>query len=190
MYAELCNALYVREVKRLALEPDAERLRRLLSSLPFYIERAAHHIVTGNAPLTLDSQNGSWLAKQATHAPLAKADAAALFYKKPLQLGLVVPVLLFSASGVTVRIDSLDRRQSDKLHCNEHGWFALDGRSLQQQDACLLKPDKSVMTAACCGHRWQNDKRVAPRLLSLREMLLASRIDWRNFARPRLTDTV
>ena len=34
-----CVMLYAREIPRLVEEPDAARLRRLLASLPFYIER-------------------------------------------------------------------------------------------------------------------------------------------------------
>ena len=70
LYAQLCNAFYAREIPRLVDEPDAARLRRLLASLPYYIERLAIRIVSGDAPLQLDSQNGSWPEKQKTTPPV------------------------------------------------------------------------------------------------------------------------
>ena len=73
-----------------------------------------------------------------------------------------------------------------RLHCNEHGWFSFSGTPLEQQnsDKFLLKPVKSIMAAACCGHQWLNGDKKPPRLLSLRELLLASRLNWQNFAKP------
>ena len=70
LYAQLCNAFYAREIPRLVDEPDTARLKRLLASLPYYIERLAMRIVSGDAPLQLDSQNGSWLEKQKTTPPV------------------------------------------------------------------------------------------------------------------------
>jgi len=35
LYAQLCNAFYQREVQRLVAEPNGDRLRRQLKSLPY-----------------------------------------------------------------------------------------------------------------------------------------------------------
>ena len=83
-----------------------------------------------------------------------------------------------------VAIDSIDQVSDNKLHCNEHGWFDYQGKPLDGQVGLLLKPSKATMTAACCGHQWRFSKRSTPRILSLREMLLASNINWRNLKRP------
>jgi len=100
-------------------------------------------------------------------------------------VGLIVPVLINSHDQVRLRIDSIDQVSDNKLHCNELGWFDFFGKGLEQANAQLVKPSKMSLTAACCGHQWQFSKRCAPRLLSLREMLLAGNINWRNIKRPR-----
>ena len=133
----------------------------------------------------LDSQNGSWLEKQKPTPPEVNAQANELFYKKYAQVGLIVPVLINSHDQVRLRIDSIDQVSDNKLHCNELGWFDFFGKGLEQANAQLVKPSKMSLTAACCGHQWQFSKRCAPRLLSLREMLLAGNINWRNIKRPR-----
>ncbi|EWH06373.1 hypothetical protein AT00_10485 [Pseudoalteromonas lipolytica SCSIO 04301] len=184
LYAQLCNAFYAREIPRLVDEPDAARLRRLLASLPYYIERLAIRIVSGDAPLQLDSQNGSWLEKQKTTPPVYSKSESEDFYSQYAKRGLIVPVLINDGQCTTVRIDSLDQVSDNKVHCNELGWFTLSGESLEHAPAQLLKPSKAVMAAACCGHQWQLNKRITPKRLSLREMLLASNINWRNLKRP------
>ena len=70
-YNALCNTFYVREIHRLSKESfnNVERLQRRFASLPYYIEKAASHILDGNSPLTLDTQNGSWIAKQSRNLP-------------------------------------------------------------------------------------------------------------------------
>ncbi|MCK8108484.1 hypothetical protein OIZ54_06470 [Pseudoalteromonas sp. A3] len=185
LYAQLCNAFYQREVQRLVAEPNADKLRRQLKSLPYYIERAATLVANGSSPFTLDSQNGSWLEKQKPTPPEVNAQANELFYKKYAQVGLIVPVLINSHDQVRLRIDSIDQVSDNKLHCNELGWFDFFGKGLEQANTQLVKPSKMSLTAACCGHQWQFSKRCAPRLLSLREMLLAGNINWRNIKRPR-----
>ncbi|TMO74639.1 hypothetical protein CWC17_07860 [Pseudoalteromonas sp. S3785] len=185
LYAQLCNAFYQREVQRLVAEPNADKLRRQLKSLPYYIERAATLVANGGSPFTLDSQNGSWLEKQKPTPPKVNAQANELFYKEYAKVGLIVPVLLNSHDQVRLRIDSIDQVSDNKLHCNELGWFDFFGKGLEHANAQLVKPSKMSLTAACCGHQWQFSKRCAPRLLSLREMLLAGNINWRNIKRPQ-----
>ncbi len=184
LYAQLCNAFYAREIARLVDEPDAARLRRLLTSLPYYVERLAMRIVSGNAPLQLDPQNGSWLGKQKTIPPVYNTNDSQDFYSHYAKRGLIVPVLINEQQCSRVRIDSLDQVSDNKIHCNELGWFKTSGESLKHQHIKLLKPAKGVMIAACCGHRWQFNQRTTPKRLSLREMLLASNINWRNLKRP------
>ncbi|RZF85898.1 hypothetical protein CWC26_06510 [Pseudoalteromonas sp. S4488] len=184
LYAQLCNAFYAREIPRLVDEPDTARLKRLLASLPYYIERLAMRIVSGDAPLQLDSQNGSWLEKQKTTPPVYNKRDSKDFYSQHAKRGLIVPVLINDEQCTTVRIDSLDQVSDNKVHCNELGWFDTSGESLENTHIQLLKPAKAVMAAACCGHQWQFNKRITPKRLSLREMLLASNINWRNLKRP------
>lgn len=184
LYAQLCNAFYAREIPRLVDEPDAARLKRLLASLPYYIERLAMRIVSGDAPLQLDSQNGSWLEKQKASPPVYSKEDSKNFYTKYAKRGLIVPVLINDEQCTRVRTDSLDQVSDNKVHCNELGWFDVSGESLEHIPAQILKPSKLVMTAACCGHQWQYNKRITPKRLSLREMLLASNINWRNLKRP------
>lgn len=183
-YIELCNAFYAREVVRLSRESDHNRLRKLLASLPYYIERASEHILQGNSPLQLDGQNGCWIAKQSRKFPCLDKEKNSRFYTKKSFPGFILPLAVLNKGELVVKIDCLDQVYKDKIHCNEHGWFDLSGQQLDSQSAYILKPTKSVMTAACCGHRWREGKRVTPRLLSLREMLLAARINWHNFAKP------
>ncbi|MBG9998035.1 hypothetical protein I6E72_03580 [Pseudoalteromonas sp. NSLLW24] len=184
LYAQLCNAFYQREVQRLVAEPNADKLRRQLKSLPYYIERAATLVVNGDTPFTLDAHNGTWLEKQKPTPPDVNVQANELFYQTYAKVGLIVPVILHGYDQVRLRIDSIDQLGENKLHCNELGWFDFLGNGLEQQNAQLIKPSKVSLTAACCGHQWQFSKRCMPRVLSLREMLLAGSINWRNLKRP------
>lgn len=191
-YTELCNALYERELLRLS-QLSTEQLLRLpnrLASLPFYIRRAASNILQQQTELQLDSQNASWFAKQAATCPARKqqADPIDAFYRKYAKPGLIVPVYITQLTHEQIVLDSVDEVDSQgmRLHCNEHGWFSFGGTPLESgnSDKFLLKPAKAIITAACCGHQWLNGDKKPPRLLSLRELLLASRINWHNFAKP------
>jgi len=191
-YTELCNALYERELLRLS-QLSTEQLLRLpnrLASLPFYIRRAASNILQQNTTLQLDSQNASWYHKQAANCPARKqqADPIDAFYNKYAKPGLIVPVYITQLTHEQIVLDSVDEVDftGQRLHCNEHGWFSFSGTPLAQEnsDKFVLKPAKAIMTAACCGHQWLNGDKKPPRLLTLRELLLASRLNWQNFAKP------
>jgi hypothetical protein len=191
-YTELCNALYERELLRLS-QLSTEQLLRLpnrLASLPFYIRRAASYILQQQTDLELDSQNASWYHKQAASCPARKqqADPIDVFYTKQAKPGIIVPIYITHLTQEQIVLDSVDEVDWDgsRLHCNEHGWFSFSGTPLQGEnsDKFLLKPVKSIMTAACCGHQWLNGDKKPPRLLTLRELLLASRLNWHNFAKP------
>lgn len=196
-YTELCNALYERELLRLAQTPssDLALLPKRLASLPFYIRRAASSLLGYQTALTLDSQNASWFSRQLRRCPANKQQAAliAQFYLKSAKPGLIVPIYSEDKTQEQILLDSVDEVDNveQKLHCNQYGWFSFNGMPLQScnSNMFMLKPDKTIMTAACCGHQWLNMQKKEPRLLSLRELLLASRLNWRNFAKPHLGKT-
>lgn len=192
-YAELCNTLYERELARLALSTPEQLvfLPRRLKSLPFYVREAATLILQYPSPLTLDSQNACWLHSQTKQCPVPHVDESESifgYYIKSAKLGLLVPVYAQQQGAQQILLDSIDEIDvaGQRIHCNEHGWFAMAGwpQEPDNQHKLILKPNKSVMTAVCCGHQWRNGERKVPRLLSLREMLLASRLNWHNFAKP------
>ncbi|MCF6435265.1 hypothetical protein [Pseudoalteromonas sp. MMG022] len=178
-FAELVNVFYAREIPLLAKQFSGEQLQRKLLSLPYYVERAARHITQGEVPLQLDSQNGCWLAPQKKTLPQFEQQKNQSFFAQKAKVGLVVPVLICDSGYMQVVMDSLDQVRDNAVHCNQYGWFDSSGVS-HQHTFKLYTPTKPLMTAACCGHRWQYEKVVAPRLLSLREMLLASMINWTN----------
>jgi len=101
---------------------------------------------------------------------------------------LIVPVYNEQLTLEQIVLDSVDEVDSvgERLHCNEHGWFSFNGTPLQHDNVSkfLLKPNKAIITAASCGHQWLNNAKKAPRVLSLRELLLTSRLNWQNFAKP------
>jgi len=207
-FAELCNALYERELMTLArgeysLVTD---LQGRIKSLPHYVKRTAFALLTAQTPLDLDIQNASWSAKQASTLPsvsqLSAYDENVITWYKSQQLvhGLVVPIALNSH----IVLDSIDRIDlvQQRFRTNVYGWFNLTDnlaaqeanndtegtteREVSRHNVTLLKPTKKVMTAACAGHRWQNSRKLQPIMPSLRELLLSCTINWRNFKQPRI----
>ncbi|MFT4926486.1 MAG: hypothetical protein ACI8WB_002584 [Phenylobacterium sp.] len=191
VFADLCNALYERELKKLATEHNqpAQVLLKRIGSLPYYIKRASERILANTTPLDLDSQNASWLYRQPTHCPGPKQNQPDIeaFYHKHAKHGLVVPIYHYKFGEEHLTLDTIDGVDSAKqrIHSNENGWFGLDGQPQQDdnQHSKLLKPTKLTMSGACSGHKWLNDKRNNSRALSLREMLLATNINWKNFTK-------
>ncbi len=187
LQAQLCNALYAREIFALASADNTQRLQRRLASLPYYIERAANTIVSGNCPLELDAHHGGWVAKQTQSPPQHCPLETQRFYQKNAKLGVIVPVLVVELHSVTVKIDSIDEVKDNQVHLNQFGWFTFRGMPAfnnTQSQLRLLKPLKRHFTPAVCGHSWHGKTIAAKRVLSLREMLLASRINWQNFRKP------
>ncbi len=193
IYTELCNTLYERELARLAQTPPEQHLllTRRLKSLSFYVREAASLILQYPSPLQLDSQNACWLHSQSRQCPVPHVDASEsifAFYSKSARLGLLVPVYQQEQGVQQILLDSVDEidQVGQRLHCNEHGWFAMAGwpQEPDNQQKLLLKPSKVIFTAVCCGHQWRNGDKKSPRLLSLREMLLASRLNWQQLAKP------
>lgn len=192
LFAELCNAFYERELARLSSDSqlDLSLLQKRLAALPYYIKRAAEHICELYTPLDLDSQNGSWISSQTTQPMSTKADKEKThsFYSRHAQMALVSPICVLHSGIEHVVLDSIDEIDftAERLHCNEHGWFNFDGQYTESTvvlNKTLLKPNKASMSAACCGHQWLNGRKTSPRLLSLREMLLATRVNWRQFSK-------
>ena len=191
LFAELSNALYERELSRLSSDQNMslQLLQKRMASMPYYIKRAAEHICDLFTPLDLDSQNGSWISNQSTKTFSSKHDAqkAALFFEQHAKMALVVPVTVLHSGIEQVILDSVDEIdvENQRLHCNEHGWFSFSGQQIDSSPLIskqLHKPSKGIMSAACCGHQWLNSRKTSPRLLSLREMLLATRINWRQLS--------
>lgn len=187
-YAELCNALYERELSILASTglTDVAGLQRRLKSLPYYIKRTADLMTHCQCPLELDTVNGSWFCKQNIKMPIAGQDSASVwrwYLGINLQPGLVVPVALENR----IILDCVDRldKNGQGFRTNFCGWFkaetGLNVEAKTTEKFHLLKPNKKVMMAACSGHCWQNQRKVQPIMPSLRELLLSCSINWRNF---------
>lgn len=189
VFADLCNALYERELKKLSGDSSIPHpfLLKRIGSLPYYIKRASERILAFGSPLNLDSHNASWTYRQPTECPAHKQSAADIekFYTGLGTFALVVPVWHKDLIEEYITLDTIDGFKDGRIHTNENGWFAIDG-STQDEDNVekrLLKPTKVSMTCACSGHRWKNTKRSNARALSLREMLLATNINWKNFSK-------
>jgi len=186
-FAELCNALYERELRLLSEISNAsvQSIQGRLKSLPHYIKRTAHSMLQAQVPFELDVQNASWSAKQGVHMPLSGQDIASVnkwYLSISLHHGLVVPI----ATDSTILLDSIDRidLKQQRFRTNAHGWFYLSTSEECKTNGQLLKPNKKVMTAACSGHCWLNAKRANPIIPTLRELLLSCAINWRNFKQP------
>ncbi len=201
-YAELCNALYERELSQLVNADLAtvQVLQSRLKSLPHYIKRTAHFMVQVKTPLELDSQNASWSTAQSYFAPVKNQDEAVVwqwYQSFAIPLGLVVPVWT-EGRIVLDSIDQLDQTQQ-RFRTNAFGWFSeasVTKMHLQTDDLVatqplkLLKPTKKVMMTACAGHCWQNKTKVRPKMLTLRELLLSCAINWRNFKQSRVLQSL
>jgi len=197
-FAELCNALYERELLTLARAEYAAvaGLKSRITSLPHYVKQAAFALINAQTPLDLDIQNASWSAKQASKAPsmsqmLAYDKNVLTWYKsQPLAHGLVVPIALKSH----IVLDCIDRIdiEQQRFRTNVYGWFYLraskagEENSRANDNVSLLKPTKKIMTAACAGHCWQNGQKLQPVMPSLRELLLSCTINWHNFKQSRV----
>ena len=191
-YAELCNALYERELRVLSQAEltTAIAVQSRLKSLPYYINRTAYLMnhLQEESPLELDVQNASWSIKQINKMPLSGQEpeqVKAWYNKVPLALGLVIPVI----NGNHIMLDCIDRIDTKQLRfrTNVSGWFSLaqyaeEGEA--HQSVQLLKPNKKVMSSACAGHCWQSTTKLRPMVLTLRELLLSCSINWKDFKTP------
>lgn len=191
-FSEVCNALYERELMYLSQHgpKQVSLFQRRLAGLSHHIKRAARHLTDNAAPIDVDFHNGSWQAKQAAKSPANRQqiESTASWYSVNAKPGLVVPVRITELDHDYIELDSIDRIQPDTetLHLNKNGWFNYAGqpeipREENTASAQLLKPTKPIMAAACCGHTWNHKGKVAPRALTLRELLLSTNIDWKKF---------
>ncbi|MCO4320590.1 hypothetical protein [Aliidiomarina quisquiliarum] len=189
VHAELCNAIYERELALLTYaNDDADRLRRKLRSLPFYVKKAAWWLIYTESPLVLDQQNASWQSNQRTKPPKQiTATAMAKWIDLHVAPGLPLPVLVTNDEFVQVRLDSVDRVDyaGQRLHLNRWGWCSFSGETLSNESILLLKPTPTIVAAACAGHRWNEQGRLAPGALPLRELLLTALLSWPNFTKAK-----
>lgn len=186
-FPELCTALYERELIVLSQAQihSAAGLQRRLRSLSYYIRNAARAMLESGCPCVLDVQNASWQATQKSKLKSTATRGRKLdkwLQSNEVQLGTTVPILNFNPHIQQVRLDSIDRidREQRRVHCNEFGWFLFTGESCESDGDHLLlaKPDLTWLTPAVCGHQWSHKGKIDPRTLSLRELLLATAIDW------------
>jgi hypothetical protein len=194
--AELCNALYERELVNLASSniTDPKLLKRKLSGLSYHIKNAAEFLINEPTPIDVDVHNGTWKSKQAAKCPATKwvSDDDAIektekWFTDNHYHGAVVCVYINDYGNEHIEFDSIDMIPSpaNKLHTNKYGWFALSGECLEEQSnhvSCrLIKPNKAIFSAACSGHTWNSKGKTSPRALSLRELLLSTNINWKTF---------
>ena len=192
-FAELCNALYERELAHLSQKKlnNISLLQRQIGGLRHYVKRAAYNLLQQQTPLEIDIHNASWQARQAAKCPakLTEISKTLDWFNRPFDIGVCVAVYVNELGIEHIELDSIDRidLEEAQLHLNKFGWFSLDGKSLTERSDAkkpqtqLLKPSKSVLTAACCGHSWNHKGRSQPRLLTLRELMLSFSINWQTF---------
>jgi len=130
-FAELCNALYERELIILTRNEclALASLQGRIKSLPHYVKRTAFALLKAQTPLELDIQNASWSAKQVATSPeisqLSAYDETVIAWYKSQELvhGLVVPIAL---NGHIV-LDCIDRidLENQRFRTNVYGWFYL-----------------------------------------------------------------
>lgn len=192
-FAELCNALYERELKQLSqtlLSP--ERLKRKLGGLSYHVRGAAEKLMQSQSHLRLDTHNASWQAKQSAKCAAAKADIGRNieWFTRYSRLGLVVGIYVIEFGVEHIELDSIDRIDMPgmRLHTNRFGWFEMQGNHCETSTAkqssktlILNRPGKSHLTAACCGHRWNYKGKTQPRALTIRELLLSTTINWQGY---------
>jgi hypothetical protein len=188
-FAELSNALYERELQVLANSTitDPTLLKRKLKGLTHHIKNATMHLLEGTAPIHVDVHNGSWQSKQNSKCPLSSQtpDKTLQWYTHSVKQGHIVPVYVEELGEQHIELDCVDIMAADRLHLNKFGWFSKTGEYFdivpKQAKYLLLKPTKSILSAACAGHRWSASGKTLPRALSLRELLLSTEIDWKKY---------
>jgi hypothetical protein len=193
-FAELCNALYERELASLAQQKisNISLLQRKIAGLRHHIKRAAYSLLQSDSPLKVDLHNASWQAKQAAKCMARNVDAQKnhLWFSTQIEIGRCIAVHVKKLGSEHIELDSVDKIELEqgKIHANKFGWFTTDGQLLEQDglpdeilSIQLLKPSKAIFTAACCGHNWNHKGSGQQRALSLRELLLSLSIDWKTF---------
>jgi hypothetical protein len=193
-YAELCNALYERELASLSQQKitNVSLLQRKIAGLRHHVKRAAYSLLQHQSPLQVDVHNASWQAKQAAKCMANNylPQKTQHWFSSNIQIGCSIAVHVKQLGCEHIELDSIDKIElsSQRVHTNKFGWFKLDGEFAegnQQQthvfNLRLLKPTKAILTAACCGHKWDHKGKGQQRALSLRELLLSLSINWKTF---------
>ena len=193
-YAELCNALYERELASLSQQKisNISLLQRKIAGLRHHVKRAAYSLLQHQTPLNLDVHNASWQAKQAAKcmANNFTLEKTQLWFSNNIQIGCCIAVHIQQLGSEHIELDSIDKIEinSHRLHTNKFGWFNSDGefsedehRQTDIHNLRLLKPTKAILTAACCGHVWDHKGKGQQHALSLRELLLSLSINWKTF---------
>jgi len=197
-YAELCNALYERELASLSQQKisNISLLQRKIAGLRHHVKRAAYSLLQHQTPLDVDVHNASWQAKQAVKcmANNFTPEKTQLWFSSNIQIGCCIAVHVQQLGSEYIELDSIDKIElnSHRLHTNKFGWFNSDGELSEDEDEDehrqtdihnlrLLKPTKAILTAACCGHKWDHKGKGQQRALSLRELLLSLSINWKTF---------
>lgn len=191
-FAELCNALYERELLVLSQQSNgnASLLKRRLSGLSHHIKRAAEQLLSNPSPIEVDVHNGSWQSKQSGKCVQSKitSEKNQNWFNQHAKMGIAVPVYIMEIGVEKLELDSIDKidHKAQELHLNKHGWFSFDGTALGAENSRyaekrLLLPNKSTMSAACSGHTWNHKGKTQPRTLTLRELLLSTTINWKKF---------
>jgi hypothetical protein len=191
-YAELCNALYERELASLSQQKisDVSLLQRKIAGLRHHIKRAAYSLLQHQSPLQVDVHNASWQAKQAAKCMANNyvAQKTQQWFSNNIQIGCSVAVHVEQLGCEHIELDSIDRidLSGNRLHTNKFGWFNIDGEFAEDVytkvgvlSLRLLKPSKAILTAACCGHKWDHKGKGQQRAISLRELLLSLSINWK-----------
>ncbi|WP_296053759.1 hypothetical protein [uncultured Alteromonas sp.] len=201
--AELCNALYERELTLIAQQGPNQTsvLRRRIAGLSHHVRRTARFLAARAVPLELDEHNASWQARQAAKNPARNHDGEKnqQWFSEHAKVGLVVPIWVQEFDNEHIELDSIDRVQTENqtLHVNKFGWFDFSGTPVESParyeskdhiTLSLVKPSKAIMTAGCCGHTWNHKGRTSPRTVTLREILLVSTLNWRKFSEPQRFD--
>jgi len=193
-HAELCNALYERELTSLSRQKisNSSLLQRKIAGLKHHVKRAAYHLLQHPSPLKVDVHNASWQAKQAAKcmASNCTSQKTQLWLSNNVRIGCNIAVHVQQLGFEHIELDSIDKIELDtgRLHTNKFGWFNGNGQfsknisqSTDVYNLRLLKPTKAVLTAACCGHKWDYKGKSQQRALSLRELLLSLSINWKTF---------
>ncbi|MBC3766202.1 hypothetical protein [Neptunicella marina] len=191
-FAELCSALYERELSMMAnsTSNDFDAFKRRLGGLSYHIRNLAHFLLQHKAPLDLDLHNASWQCKQAAKSIINREseDKARQWFEQYSYFGMPVAVCISEPGYDQLELDSVDRIDpaQKRLHINKHGWFYFNGESqhITKPVKRLLVPSKTSLGAACSGHCWTSQGKTQPRALSLREMLISTQINWKNPKKP------
>ena len=196
LFADVCNALYERELMTLAMQGPGQSslLKRRLGGLTHHVKRAAEYLVSNPTPLDVDTHNGSWHFKQAAKSPaqIDSPETTLQWFNQKATIGLPVCVRVKNLDHEHLELDCVDKIQFENqtLHLNRFGWFSFDGAFVDDitnphlndfSELQLLKPCKRTMIAACSGHCWNHKGKLSPRALTLRELLLSTLINWKTF---------